>query len=312
MTALEHRVEDLARLDSALRELWNEIERQDGERTLSRAVTMNFIGVADADGMPLLREAFTSVLHRHPCRAFLVEIRPDGAGLQARVAARAKAEGLGRRTVMEEITLQVDGHQFPRIPGLIRPLLVSDVPTHLFWARGLPDNAFALSTMGRLVDQVIVDSSLFEQPERDITRLMALRNLTTCDLTWFRLRPWRRALAEAFELVGHDPSRPTTVTIVSGPETGARAAAFKLGEWLRARLGAGVTLEPAPGADPALAPLWPCRVVLHHGAAEMVLTHVPPRLRLDVTLGDRCLLPYWTPVSRGSRGDLLAAAIDSI
>jgi hypothetical protein len=310
VTTAEHAVADLAKLSHSLRNLWNEIEAQDSTRPLSRAFTMNFVGVVDEADAPSFREAFARVVLRHPCRAFLVELQDDGFGLSARVAAEAKTEGLGRRTVLEEITLAVDGPQFARVPGLIRPLLINDIPTHLFWARRLPDNAWALSTMARLVDQVIVDSALFARPVEDLRRLRSLANVKATDLTWLRLRPWRRALAEAFERVPYDEATPTTATIVHGEAAGARAAAATLRDWLATKLRATVTLHSAGASDPGMAELWPCRIEVEHGDAQIVVHHAPPRLRLDVTLANHCLLPYFTAVSRGTRGDLLAAAID--
>jgi hypothetical protein len=290
--------------------LWASLEHEEPELPLGRAMTANLILVGEAAQQDELRFAVERVLLRHPCRAFLVLLERDTHPLAAQLALATRSYGAERIVVLELLTLRCDGGRFARLPGLLRPLLEQDLPSHLFWARALPENGRDLATMARLADSVTVDSSLFAHPRSDRARLQAIGGPPAQDLAWYRLRPWRRALAEAFEHLDWQPGVATSTAITHGPTSGAVAAAHALGDWLARRLHADVRYETA-GAD---APqLQPEELTVLHGHAQVRVHHqlTMPRLQVEVTLADRCLLPFCTPASVAPVGDLLAAALDA-
>jgi hypothetical protein len=86
----------------------------------------------------------------------------------------------------------------------------------------------------------------------------------------------------------------------------ALAAAHLLANWLRARVGAEATMEPTGGAFT----LFPDRVALAVGDCEVDLAALGAQVRVHVSTPDRCELPFTVPLSRGSDGDLVGAAID--
>jgi hypothetical protein len=86
----------------------------------------------------------------------------------------------------------------------------------------------------------------------------------------------------------------------------ALAAAHLLANWLRARLGAVTTMEANGGS----ATLFPDRVALAVGDCEIELTARGQQIRVQASTPDRCELPFFVPLSRGSDGDLVGAAID--
>jgi glucose-6-phosphate dehydrogenase assembly protein OpcA len=301
----------LGELPRALAQLWRQVEASAQGVPLSRTLTMNFIGVADAAGEALLREAVERLLVRHPCRAFLI-VLDETAEPTATLAARTLDGKSDRQTVLEQILLQTRARELARLPGVILPLLVNDIPTHLYWALPLPDSLAQLTMLARVADQLVVNSALFDDPSADRARLEET-GLEPVDLVQFRLRPWRRALAEAFEHFEWNSDTETRVRIEHAPCAAARAAALRLGAWLDERLGA--RCEPvALGASSEPAPTDPCRLDLHHGDVTVVIENARARARLcvQVTRADVCLLPFEVPASRGRDGDLLAAAIDLV
>jgi hypothetical protein len=301
----------LGELPRALAQLWRQVEATARGLPLSRALTMNFIGVADAGGEEPLREAVDRLLVRHPCRAFLV-VLDESVQPTAALAARTLDAKSGRQTVLEQITLRTRARELARLPGVILPLLVNDIPTHLYWALALPDNLSQLTLLARVADQLVVNSALFADPGSDRARLEEA-GTAPVDLVWFRLRPWRRALAEAFEHFDWDSALPTRARIEHAPCASARAAAFWLGSWLTERLGARCETA-ALDASAERAPCDPCRLALQHGNVTVAIDNARERGRLcvQITRADACLLPFEVPASRGRDGDLLAAAIDLV
>jgi glucose-6-phosphate dehydrogenase assembly protein OpcA len=224
----------------------------------------------------------------------------------AELAAATRCHGSTHDIVLEEIAIRLPEAAFAQIPGLVRPLLMNDLPNHLFWATRWPTNAATFDALAGLCDHVVVDSRRFADPERDLRAVQErrARGVRITDLTWLRLRPWRRAFAEAFERVPWTAGTPATGTVRHG--RAAAAAAHRLAAWVRERLGAKIELD---ASGDAAAP-GPDSVVVRTGGFEVELEAVPPHVRIHVTTPEHCWLPFSVPLSRGTDGDLLGAAID--
>lgn len=285
--------------------------QDDDPRPLYRALTMNLIAVAPADDESLLRATFHRLLGDNPCLAFLLLLRSQSQPLVASFATHVQVGRNARTVLLEQVTFWTGSSEQRKVPSLIRPLIVDDLPTQVFWAGPLPEDMRLLRALGALADQVVYDSTLFARPDEDARRIESL-GLATVDLTWIRLKPWRRALAEAFEHVGWSPGTPTRARVRFADTCGTRAASARLGHWLEDRLGATVELEPAARCD---APSFePCSLDVACGDAHIVIEHrwPSPTLRASTTLHDRCLLPFTTVSRCGTRGDLLAAAAENL
>lgn len=297
-------------LREALAILWRQVEEVDQALPLARTLTMNFIGVTDAAHEEQLRAAVDRLLVRHACRAFLVVLDDGAPMLSATLSARTLDDQKGRQTVLEQIVLRARQQDLSKLPGVFLPLLVNDIPTHLYWALPLPENLSQLTLLARVADQTVVNSALFADAQRDCARLEGT-GLSTGDLVQFRLRPWRRALAEAFEHFEWHAGTPTRARIEHADCAGATAAAHRFAAWLNQRLQA--TTEIATVSDASeLPPNDPCGLQLDHGDVSVVVQRGRDRSRLSVavTRADVCLLPFEVPASRGQDGDLLAAALD--
>lgn len=271
---------------------------------------MNLISVIHHSDEERIREARSRLLTRHPCRAFGVLLDEKHGEITAEVSVETRLLRSCRQMVLEQVTLHANPRDFAVLPGLIRPLLVNDLPVHQYWGMELPEDIDLLGMLGDMADQTAVDSSLFSDPARDLENLDSCRDrLKIVDLSWYRLRPWRRGLAEAFEHFEWVPDVPTEVLIRHAPTRGATAASLCLGNWLREKLGAQVQLSP--GADGDACP-EPQQVDLRQGDVHVCVSRqgTEPRLVAAVSLADQCLLPFEVVASRGQPGDLLAAAVD--
>ena len=297
----------LARIPEALRGIWRSC-RGDGDDDVevARSLAINFVGVAAADDEAELRAAVDRLHRRTPCRAFLLLVDEHADAVHAEVAAATRLAPGRQDILVEEIVLRLPADRFDHVPGLVRPLLVNDLPIHLFWAADWPRTEPAFDDLAALCDHVIVDTRRFASPAVQLAHLTRRREagMRLTDLTWLRLRPWRRALAEAYERASQAVGRPTRVRIVHG--TAALAAAMLLGEWLTARLTAEVALEGSGDGDAAC----PERVVVTAGDTEIDAEAPAGQIVVHVTTAAHCLLPFRVPTSRGADGDLVAAAID--
>lgn len=293
-------------IPSALRAIWRECCSGESEGNVSRSLTTNLIVVVDAARETELRQLLDVLSARQPSRAFLATIQPGNGAIEAQVHAAARVSARTRDIVLEQIELRVPEGSFAQLAGVVRPLLVNDIPTHCYWATAWPRDARGFDALAAVADHTIVDSARFQLPASELDAVEQRRRDGTkvTDLTWMRLRPWRRALAEVFERTPFRMFTPTEITVRHG-DAGLAAAAL-LGRWLEQRLGARIALEASDGPTDFLA-----GAELRHGDAVATATLTSAgRIEVEVQTPAACFLPFAVPSSRGSEGDLLAAAID--
>ena len=294
------------KIPDALRSLWRACLPDEGG-DVARSLTANFVAVTAAAQLDGLRASLDRLQQRTPCRAFVVAIDEAAEDHAAHVSATTRCHGTVRDIVLEQIELRVRPAEFAAMPGLIRPLLVNDVPNHLYWGTDWPADARGFDAVRALCEHTIVDSRRFEDPARGLAAIAERRSQAgrITDLSWLRLRPWRRAIAEAFERCAL-PAGSAVEIVVSHGKAG-EAAAQLYADYLSQRLGATVRRTPA-GDDTAPVPH---KVELRSGELHVAVEAQERRLVVHVTTAAECLLPFTVTASRGADGDLLAAAIDA-
>jgi len=291
---------DVRGIGGALRSLWRDCCPEDAGGDVARSMTTNFVLVAGADAEAEARAALERVFPRTPCRAFLILVDGAAAAVATEVTAVTRCHGDTRDIVLEEVVVRLPAAKLTRLPGIVRPLLVNDLPGHLYWRHDWPqDQALANASLD-LCDHLIVDS---QRGSPGLERLEQVRQqgVRVTDLTWLRLRPWRRALAEAFERITWHPGQPTRA-IIRHASSGA-ASVVLLARWLEQRLAARIDLDESGSADPD-------HLVLTTGDVEVCVELEQGQLAVYVTTDAHCDLPFRLPASRGCEGDLLAAAVD--
>lgn len=293
-------------IPETMRALWQACLPEQAGGDVSRSLTINFVGIAPVAAQETMQWTLDRLQRRTPCRAFLLLLDEQAAPGTALLAATTRCHGTSRDIVLEEIVIRLPEAALAQVPGLVRPLLMNDLPCHLFWAAPWPPKGAAFDTVASLCDHAVVDSRHFIAPARDLLAVRERRaaGCRITDLSWLRLRPWRRALAEAFERVHWTPGTPATARIRHGSQ--ALAGAMLLGEWLKERLAARVDFDASGDAASA----GPEAVVLRTEQFEVEIGLRGAQLRVHVTTPEHCLLPFAVPASRGSDGDLLGAAID--
>ncbi|MCK5944166.1 MAG: glucose-6-phosphate dehydrogenase assembly protein OpcA [Planctomycetes bacterium] len=293
-------------LPEALSALWDACMQNHEGTDVARALTANFVGIAAADGAQRLLDATEVLQRRSPCRAFLLIVDDAADGQTAELSATTRRHGGIRDIVLEQLVLRVPSGDVHRVPGLLRPLIIDDLPSHLLWSLPWPADERRLDALAELCQHAIVDSRTFGNPARELPKLQArrARGARLTDLSWLRLQPWRRALAEAFDRLSWQQGADVRGTIRHG--RAARAAALLLDEWLHERLGASIAAEP--DGDDGLP--GPSHVTLQVGADEVVIDHRDGKLFTHVTTPSHCSLPFTHMASRGTDAELLVLAID--
>lgn len=296
-------------LPSAVDSLWGLC--LDKGSDVGRALTANVICVANKSEADALRNAVNQLHKNTPCRAFLLLLDPRAEGSApheqvADLSAATRRRNTVRDIVLEEIVIHLDPRDMQRMPGLLRPLIIDDLPSHLLWSLPWPADEAPFDTVGELCQHRIVDSRRFGNPARELLAVKQRqdRSQALTDLSWLRIQPWRRALAEAFERFEWQPGTAVRGVVRYGKQ--ARASAMLLSDWLHERLAAAIEMEPDGSGDS----IGPDHVSLQVGEIEIVVELVHDKLRTHVSTASHCYLPFGASAVRGNDAELLAIAID--
>lgn len=200
---------DINAIERELRQMWQEqaTHPDAGGQAVIRALTLNLIVRAPDDDWAEQSLAVAPALTaQHPNRTVIVIDRPGPATeLQANAQALCTLANAGRTQVCgEQVTISARGAPAGQLASLVLPLLVPDLPVVL-WAPGPQPFAQPLvQRLYRLCDRLIVDSTTFADPLRELSELAAFEQTANgapavSDLGWTRLTPWRELTAQFFD-----------------------------------------------------------------------------------------------------------------
>ena len=167
-----------------------------------RQCVMTLVAVVDSetDERRAQRECATIAVH-HPMLAIVVREQTDVRA--GRIDAWITTPPVPAPVQYELVTLHVRGGAAEHLGALVDPMLVSGVPTYLWWLDTPPFGSHELRDALQVADAILVDSSRFDRPHHSFLALADLethahRHLGLADLQWARLAPWRESLAQFF------------------------------------------------------------------------------------------------------------------
>ncbi|WP_204103399.1 MULTISPECIES: glucose-6-phosphate dehydrogenase assembly protein OpcA [Spirulina sp. CCY15215] len=177
----------------------------------------------------------------NPCRIVTIcPILGEDKGISVQVSAYCPIQKRGGSTLVccEYITLSGTADALERISGVIEALLIPDLPKFLWW-KATPRPRFPLfNRLADICDNVIVDSSTFSRPEKDMNHVGNLikKDVAIADLNWRRISAWQELSAEAFD----PPERRADIweidRVVVDYEKGNPSQALLYLGWLASRL----------------------------------------------------------------------------
>ncbi len=177
----------------------------------------------------------------NPCR--IITLCPslgEDEGVKAQVSAYCPVtkKTSGNLICCEYITLIGTSDALERIGGVITELMIPELPKYVWWKASLDQDYPLFQRLMKVCDRLIVDSSIFPQPEKELLAVAKLieDNVPVADLNWHRLAPWLELTAEAFD----PPERRQAVWEVDfvtiDYEKGNPSQAFMFLGWLASRL----------------------------------------------------------------------------
>ncbi len=190
--------------------------------------------------------ASTAIATHHPSLSIVVRDEPHvrAGRIDASVMAHPVDSQLNQPVPCELVVLRVQGAAGSHLAGLVDPLLVSGVPTYLWWLGTPAFGRDELMEAVRIADALVLDSARFERPYQSFLALADLalhthRKLGLADFQWQRLTPWREGVAQFFspqDRLGLLKGIGEIGIDYSGDGRGNRVAAAMLVGWLASSL----------------------------------------------------------------------------
>ncbi|HEX2194292.1 MAG TPA: glucose-6-phosphate dehydrogenase assembly protein OpcA [Candidatus Limnocylindria bacterium] len=171
----------------------------------ARASVLNLIvTVPDVAAAERVVQTLGGLGFRHPSRALVLVTDPTGSGpaLDCAVSAHCHpSDGNGQGQVCyEEVVLTVRGEAAQHLDGIVAPLLIHDLPTHVWWPGDPPFADEIFDQLVEVADRVIIDSGDFADLLLGLRRLSTLRRRSGIgDLSWRRIGWWQELTAQFFD-----------------------------------------------------------------------------------------------------------------
>lgn len=244
---------DPGAIEQELQTLWRsraEANQRTGpnENPLGRTLLHTLVVFApDPTTAAQAQSVIATISPHQPGRMVLLTVQPQNQSqpdFQAEVGLSCVAPEVGQDLVCcEQIVLTARGAEAARrLPGAVLPLLVTDVPSFLYWAKGNPFRSPILKDLEPAIDRLIVDSFTFGAPDLDLTDVAtALEDPRfqpiISDLSWARLAAWRYQTAQIFDPANMRSYLSRVRRARLKYYAGTPVLAWIFGGWLTSRLG---------------------------------------------------------------------------
>lgn len=183
-----------------------------------------------------------AIAAQNPCRIItLCSTLGEDTGVQAEVSAYCPVQKSSNSNLIccEYITLRGTKTALNRVGGLVKSLLIPDLPKFLWW-KATPNPEQEL--FKQLIESchcLILDSSYFAAPESEFLKIKTLTDAGTsvADLNWHRLQPWQELTAAAFDPPERRSALVEVDRVTIDYEKGNVSQAFMFLSWIASRLG---------------------------------------------------------------------------
>jgi glucose-6-phosphate dehydrogenase assembly protein OpcA len=149
-----------------------------------------------------IRGIVQKIIDTFPCRVLFISHDPDPSSRYLKTAVSVVASGIGGTAICDDIDIGVAGAEWERVPYVVLPHLLPDLPVYLLWAEN-PSAAHPLfDPLSKMAERVIFDSESADDLSGFSQTLLALKNQKNrdvADLNWARMDGWRNLLACTFD-----------------------------------------------------------------------------------------------------------------
>ncbi|NGX59784.1 MAG: hypothetical protein KR126chlam3_00941 [Chlamydiae bacterium] len=147
-----------------------------------------------------IREVSQKVIEKFPSRVIFITADTEGDYLNTRVSVLPSSKG-EYDISCDFIQIDVAGGHQERVPFVILPHLLPDLPVYVIWGENPEEETALFTQLEKLATRFIFDSESITDLSAFAKQLIDLNqqpHLDVADLNWARMESWRDLLASTF------------------------------------------------------------------------------------------------------------------
>lgn len=174
------------------------------EKNVMRASLFTLLVInIDIDKSARIQQLVQMISKKFPCKILFVSLNsfhPENT-LQQNRSIMTTTNG-GGTISCELVTIEASTDQINKIPFLIIPELLADLPTFLLTAEPPFELSSAFSMLNRYIQRTIFEAECISQYDTFFSQLKEYaQKIPVIDLNWIRTEPWRSTLSRLFHSV---------------------------------------------------------------------------------------------------------------
>lgn len=316
-------------IEKALKDLW---DKNPNEKKIKACLFNLIVYVADERRIEYFKDIISKIVLSFPCRILFIEREVDETKSYLDISVTTEMHAAEDTEIgCDQILVKVSSDLLERVPFIITPHLVPDLPVYLLWGKDPTVETDLLPYFQTIASKIIFDTEC----ARDLQKFSRLilhewipLNIDMTDVHWALISPWRRVAAQVF----NSPERIRQLTYANLVKIVYNASNAELARhlktqaiyfqaWLAAQLGwqmehleyethltrlhyvkgqKKITVELTRGENINLQ----CGSILsvQVETEDLMIFHLVRnealrKVVVHITAGDQCLLPFTLPLS---------------
>jgi glucose-6-phosphate dehydrogenase assembly protein OpcA len=156
----------------------------------------------DLDRAQYFENIVSMIMSQLPCR--IIFIQADIASKESYLRVHVSTELIKdtKDVTCEKINIQVGGAEAAKVPFIILPHFIPDLPIYLLWGQDPTSENTILPHLQKYATRLIFDSECSNNLQSLGLRLLPMienQTIKIVDLNWARIAGWREVLAQVFD-----------------------------------------------------------------------------------------------------------------
>lgn len=148
------------------------------------------------------KELTRLIMEKFPCRIIFIQGNTHAKEAHLRIHVYTEGHTHHQGMLCDQIMIDATDAYLQRVPFLILPHLIPDLPIYLLWGQDPTQETLILPHLIKYANRLIFDSECTRNLHRFsqvMLQLMETTHLDIMDLNWARIGGWREILAQTFD-----------------------------------------------------------------------------------------------------------------
>ena len=191
------------RIADISKELQRQWEEQEAKNQIRASLFNLIIYSHEICRAECLKDFVETIIEKFPCRIIFIQADKDPSQNYSRASVSNVVTSKGEVSIAcDKINVEVSMSQLKRVPYIILPHLLSDLPIYLLWGQDPTKELEILPHLHQYAKRLIFDSECAQDLSglsQGILKMMENWNIEIFDMHWADIKCWRDVMARTFD-----------------------------------------------------------------------------------------------------------------